>query len=252
VLVAGGVGVTPQALVPEVYLPERKGSLQVEMLATARRHGMVSYQLAPRFDDLLREIASGTPVIVLQNLGLGEGWHYAVAIGYDYEAGMLILRSGTNERAEMPFGVHELFWARSGYWAMTVSPPGRTPVTAQEERWVSALAAFERSAQPQAARTAYSAALERWPGSVPALVGLANAHHRLKELPQAEAALRRAEKLAPESVIVLNNLAQTLSDQGRDGEALPVIDRAAKLGGPFAATVQETRKSIQQKLDKKS
>jgi tetratricopeptide (TPR) repeat protein len=212
---------------------------------------MVSYQLAPRYGDLLREIGNGNPVIVLQNLGLSDGWHYAVAIGYDYSAGMLILRSGTNERAEMPFGVHELVWSRSGYWAMTVSPPDRMPVTAEEERWVSALAAFERSAQPQAARTAYSAALERWPGSVPALIGLANAQHKLKELPQAEATLRRAEKLAPESVIVLNNLAQTLSDQGRHAEALPVIERAVKLGGPFAATVEETKKSIQQKLENK-
>ena len=64
-----GVKVTPEELVPQVYLPERKGSLQVEMLAAARRHGMVSYQLAPRFEDVLREIAAGTPVVVLQNLG---------------------------------------------------------------------------------------------------------------------------------------------------------------------------------------
>ncbi|TMH63749.1 MAG: hypothetical protein E6H57_16700, partial [Betaproteobacteria bacterium] len=83
-LAASGVKVTPEELVPEVYLPERKGSLQIEMLAAARRHGMVSYQLAPRFGDLLREIAAGNPVIVLQNLGLRDGWHYAVAIGYDY------------------------------------------------------------------------------------------------------------------------------------------------------------------------
>src|SRR5690606_29566356 len=37
-LAATGVKVTPTELVPQVYLPERKGSLQVEMLAAARRH----------------------------------------------------------------------------------------------------------------------------------------------------------------------------------------------------------------------
>ena len=51
VMSAAGVKVTPEELVPEVYLPERKGSLQVEMLAAPRRHGLVSYQLAPRFED---------------------------------------------------------------------------------------------------------------------------------------------------------------------------------------------------------
>ncbi len=68
-LASFGVKVTPEQLVPQVYIPERKGSLQVEMLAAARRHGLVSYQIAPRFEDLLRELAAGHPVIVLQKLG---------------------------------------------------------------------------------------------------------------------------------------------------------------------------------------
>src|SRR6267143_388496 len=93
-LASFGVKVTPEDLVPQVYLPERKGSLQIEMMAAARRHGMVSYQLAPRFEDVLRELSAGNPVIVLQNLGFGGGWHYAVAVGYDYSYGDLILRSG--------------------------------------------------------------------------------------------------------------------------------------------------------------
>ena len=53
-LVSAGAQTTPEALVPQVYVPERKGSFQVEMLAAARRHGMVSYALAPKFEDLLR------------------------------------------------------------------------------------------------------------------------------------------------------------------------------------------------------
>src|SRR5256886_4625327 len=107
VLNESGVKVTPKDLVPEVYLPERKGSLQIEMLAAPRRHGLVSYQLAPRFSDLLTEIAAGNPVIVLQNLGLKESWHYAVAIGYDYDWGKLYLRSGETERQVMPFAISE-------------------------------------------------------------------------------------------------------------------------------------------------
>ena len=70
VLVGAGAKTSPEELVPQVYLPDRKGSLQVEMLAAARRHGMVSYALAPRFEDLLRELAAGNPVVVLQDLGL--------------------------------------------------------------------------------------------------------------------------------------------------------------------------------------
>lgn len=247
-LASFGVKVTPEDLVPQVYLPERKGSLQIEMLAAARRHGMVSYQLAPRFEDLLRELNAGNPVIVLQNLGLGDGWHYAVAVGYDYEEGKLILRSGTTERQVLAFTVHEMVWKRSGYWAMVALPPDRTPATANEQRWLGAIAAMERAGNPANARTAYTSFLKRWPDNVNAAVGLANTHYALGALKDAERVLREAVRREPDSVIALNNLAQTLSDLGRNQEALPFIERAAAAGGPFAAAVQQTRETIQKRL----
>ena len=245
VLVSAGVKTTPEALAPQVYLPERKGSLQVEMLAAARRHGMVSYALAPRFEDVLREVAAGTPVIVLQNLGLfSAGWHYAVAVGYDWGPGTLVLRSGTLERDVVPFAVHEVVWMRSGYWAMVAVPPERIPATAEEKSWLNAIAAFERAGDARGARVAYKTFLGRWPESVNAYVGLANTHHALGELEEAVTVLREATRRDPESVVVLNNLAQTLSDLGRNEEALPVIERASAAGGPFAAAVEKTRETI--------
>jgi hypothetical protein len=243
-----GVKVTPEELVPQVYLPERKGSLQIEMMAAARRHGLISYQVAPRFEAMMRELDAGNPVIVLQNLGLVDGWHYAVAVGYDYYSGELILRSGVTEREVMAFTVHEMVWRRSGYWAMVAVPPERIPATADEARWLAALAAFERSGDARKARTAYSNFLKRWPANVNAAVGLGNAHHALGELAEAERVLREAARRDPDSVIVLNNLAQTLSDEGRNEEALPLIERAAAAGGPFQAAVQQTRETIRKRL----
>jgi tetratricopeptide (TPR) repeat protein len=212
--------------------------------------GLVSYQLAPRLDDLLRELAAGTPVILLQNLGFSDGWHYAVAVGYDYARGEVILRSGVKEREVLPFTVNELVWKRSGYWAMVAMPPGRIPATADEQRWLSAIAALERTGNAVAARTAYSGFLKRWPDNVNAAIGLANAHHVLGALTEAEGVLRKAARRDPESVIILNNLAQTLSDQGRHAEALPLIERAAAAGGPFYAAVAETRATIRKRLGK--
>src|SRR5665647_2856054 len=55
-----GIAATPETLKPELYLPDRHGSLQVEMLAATRRHGAIAYQLAPELNDMLREIAAGT------------------------------------------------------------------------------------------------------------------------------------------------------------------------------------------------
>jgi hypothetical protein len=247
-MVAAGVKTTPDALVPEVYLPERKGSLQVEMLAAPRRHGLVSYQLPPTYAALIQEIANGTPVILLQNLGIKEGWHYAVAVGYDWDNGMLQLRSGLNERQELPFAMNEMAWKRSGYWAMVAVPPERIPASADEQRWLAAIAALERAGQPAPARTAYRTFLARWPANLNAAIGLANAHHGLGELREAESVLREAAKREPDSVVVLNNLAQVLADQGRYSEALPYVERASATGGPHADAVSQTRSSILQKL----
>ena len=249
-LADAGVKVMPHDLESQVYLPERKGALQIEMLAAARRYGLVSYELAPRLEDVLREIASGTPVIVLQNLGFFDGWHYAVAMGYDYDTGELILRSGRTEREVLPFTVNEMVWKRSGYWAMVAVPPERIPVTADETRWLSAVAALERvgTTGNTTARTAYASFLKRWPASVGAAVGLANTHYAHGGLGEAEAVLREAAGRAPGSVVVLNNLAQTLSDQGRDEEALPFIERAMAAGGPFGGTVRQTRETILKRI----
>ena len=243
-LASSGVAVTPEDLVSQVYIPARKGSLQIEMMAAARRRGLVSYELAPRFEDLLREIAAGTPVIVLQNLGLVDGWHYAVAVGYDYERGEIVLRSGETRRKVLPFAVHEAVWKRSGYWAMVAVPPERIPATAEAPRWLAAIAALERTGDAKGARAGYARFVERWPDSVVGALGLANAHHALGELKEAERVLREAARREPDSVIVLNNLAQTLADLGRHEEALPVIERAAAGGGPFAAAVAQTRQGI--------
>ena len=248
VLSHAGVKVTPPDLVPQVYLPARQGTLQVEMLAAARRNGLVSYQLAPTYPALLRELAAGTPVVVLQNLGLFSGWHYAVAIGYDFEPGELFLRSGETERKVMNFGVQEFFWRRGGYWSMVALPPGRIPATAEEERWLQAVIAFEKINPPAQNRTAYISFLQRWPENVTAAIGLANAHYALGELSAAEGVLREAARRDPSSVPVLNNLAQTLSDLGRNEEALSIIERAAAQGGRYAEEVGKTRETILQRI----
>ena len=69
-LVASGVDVTPESLAPEVFLPERRGSLALELVGAARRHGRLPYVLATTADEMVEELEAGRPVLVLQNLGV--------------------------------------------------------------------------------------------------------------------------------------------------------------------------------------
>lgn len=243
---AAGARVDPNDLVDQVYLPARQGSLQVEMLAAPRRHGLVGWQMPANYDALLREVAAGRPVLVLQDLGIWPftKWHYAVVVGFDYESGELYLRSGETKRRALPFTIFEVTWRRSGYWAMVVTPPGTIPATATEATYWPALLAFERAANPASSRHAWEAFLARWPGHVLASVALANRYYSARELPKAESVLRQAALRSPESAEVLNNLAQVLSDLGRHDEALAFIDRAAVLKGPFEAEVAATRADL--------
>jgi tetratricopeptide (TPR) repeat protein len=245
------VPVTADALVEQVYIPERKGSVQAEMLAAPRRYGMVSYALAPRFDDLLREIAAGTPVVVLQNYGFGpfDRWHYATAVGFNARSGSLVLRSGEWRRWWMPLGLFERTWRDSGYWAMVTVPPDRVPATADRKRYLEALVAFERTGNPRAAVTAYTRYLERWPDEAGASIGLANAYYALGDLGEVESVLRAALKKHPGSVPIINNLAQTLSDKGSNAEALELIERAPAADGPYGNAVRETRALIERRLE---
>ena len=253
-LVHFGVKITPEDLVGQVYLPARQGSLQVEMLAAPRRYGMVSYQLAPRLEDVLREVAAGIPVIVLQDYGIwpfSSLWHYAVIVGYDYSKGELALRSGEKQRLSLPFPVLEYTWKRSDYWAMVTVPPDRIPVTATESGYLAAIVAMERVGGPRATTMAYATFLRRWPDNLTARIGLANGHYALKEYKQAETVLREAAARHPDSVVVLNNLAQTLSDQGHHEEALALSERAIAQGGPYAAAARDTRELILQRIRRK-
>lgn len=241
-----GMTVTPDALTPEIYTPARHGSLQVEMLAGARRHGAIPYLLNPVLTDLLAEVAAGHPVVVLQNLGLSwyTKWHYAVVVGFDLAHDQMVLHSGLEARHLVPLATFERTWRRAGYWAIVVLPPGRLPKTAEETRYLQAVVPLERLERWSDAATAYRAAAVRWPDSLGAQLGLGNSRYALHDLAGAEQAYRAAVARHPDAAVAFNNLAQALADQGRWDDAEAAVNHALALGGPYADTYRATADEI--------
>ncbi|MFQ5757735.1 MAG: PA2778 family cysteine peptidase [Acidiferrobacterales bacterium] len=246
ILASAGTAVTPAALAPQVFLPARRGSLQLELMAAARRHGHVPYVLEPRLVHMLQEVQAGNPVLVLQNLALSWNpyWHYAVVIGFDLPARQVILRSGRLERHVMALAVFERTWRRGAYWAMVSPPPGTLPATADERRYVEALSAFERVGSARAAAESYTLALERWPDSFVAWIGLGNSRYQRGDLRGAEAAYREAIRQHPDQGAAYNNLAHVLAEQSRLGEAEEAARLAVRLGGALRASAEETLQAI--------
>jgi tetratricopeptide (TPR) repeat protein len=229
-LAASGLDVVPGDLIPKVYLPGRKGSLQVELLAATRTSGRLPYLLDPTLAALADELQAGRPVIVLQNLGVSmiPRWHYAVIVGVDGTNDTVVLRSGTEERRLTPMDLFLRTWKRGDFWAMTVLRPGELPTNVDRRRYLAAAADLEQVGMLSAATSAWRAALQQWPDDAVARFGLGNTLLSLDQPVEAERVYRELIAARPELVAARNNLAMALYGQGHYEDAMFEVDTALK------------------------
>ena len=226
-----GVEVTPDEIARRVYIPELQGSLQVEIAAATRHYGLLAVQLDGQLESLLRELAAGNPVFLLQNLALESfpQWHYEILVGYDLTQRHMILRSGVNRRITRSFALFEKTWQRAGHWALVVVNPDTLPPTASAQAYLAAVVEMEQVGGLESARQGYATALRRWPDNLLALGGLGNSAYALGDFAAAESAFRAALAIAPDQAGLWNNLAYALARQGRREASLEAIRQALVL-----------------------
>ncbi|TVS09851.1 MAG: bacteriocin-processing peptidase family protein [Gammaproteobacteria bacterium] len=245
VLASSGVTVSPDALVDQVWLPGRHGSLQLEMVATTRSHGRVAYVLPPTLDAVVAELAQDRPVLVLQNLGTPRWpvWHFAVVIGFDPDRGRILLRSGTTERLDMSLRAFMLSWRMAESWALVPLTPGDLPAATDRQRYLAALADLERSGHFTAAAAGYRAWLEARPNDAVALFGMANSLAAAGESAAAEHTYRRLLEQRPGDAAASNNLARLLLARGCRRDAQDVLERVpASAPAPLQEALDATRR----------
>lgn len=230
-LVQRGVRTTPEALLPSVYLPGRKGSLKVELVAAARQQGQLVYPLRPRLEAVLAQIAAGNPVLVMQNLGLDwyPQWHFAVVVGYDRSRQKLVLRSATHKRWTTDFTAFDRTWARAERWAVLTLPPDRLPAEPQLGAWLQAASDLEQTAQHAAAATAYRTAIAHWPDEALPGFALANLHYAQGDRVAAEMALRSSLDRRGDFAAGWFNLSELLNERGCVAQAQAARSCAQRL-----------------------
>lgn len=240
-----GVETTPEALSSQIYIPARRGSLQIEMTTAARRHEMLAYPLAPQLLDLFTEVAAGNPVLVLQNLSFKwyPRWHYAVVIGYDTKKGEIILRSGKTRRWVTPFKVFERTWLRADFWALVIVPVGEIPKTAAPAPYLKAAYAFEETGHPALARKAYQSGSRRWPDSAATWMAQGNMAYHHQAWSEAINAFTNASRLEPESITSWNNLAYALQAEGCAAEANTALQCALTIS-PADINLQDSLRDL--------
>ncbi len=169
-------------------------------------------------------------------------------IGYDLQNETITLHSGLEAEHRIPLSTFEHTWARAGFWAMLVLPPGKLPATAEETRFIKAVAILENARQPQAAITAYETALISWPDSLAARMGIGNSYYALRQLDKAEQAFYLATTEHPDAAAAFNNLAQVYLEQHRLFEARDAIQQAIEIDGE-ALVYRETEAAIRKKIN---
>ncbi|MEO6079041.1 MAG: PA2778 family cysteine peptidase [Steroidobacteraceae bacterium] len=250
---ASQISVTPAELAPQVYLPGRRGSLQIEMQAAPRQFGRISYQIKPELAAILKELDAGRPVLVLHNYGLPfwPRWHYAVVVGYDGSRNRILLRSGKVRRQQLSAANFMRAWDNADRWGLVLLRPGELPESADKDRYLQAAAAFERVATPADTLLAFEAGTRFWPEEPVPWIGVGTANYLKGDLQRAAGNYRKALQLDSSQTAARNNLAMTLLDLGCPHAARSEMERivTTNLSEGLAENIADTRRQIEAKSD---
>lgn len=246
VLGASGVSVAPESLASQVYLPGRRGSLQVELLGATRRAGRIPYPLAKAPEALFAELQAGRPVLVLQNLLTRSvpKWHYAVVVGADAQRNRVRLNSGGKRGVEMSAPKFMRTWDWGGRWAMVALKPGELPADAEPAAFLTAAADFEAVAGASAATPAYEVARRRWPDEPRVFLALGNQAYAAGDRRAAAGLFRDGLARTPGDPVLSNNYASAMGELGCRQQALGALDAANDAGSSWRNQLAQTRAEV--------
>lgn len=228
-----------------LLLPERKGTLQLDLVSTTRQTELIPYVLEGNASALFYELDAGNPVIVLVNLGLSwiPQWHYAVVKGYDWKEKTFYWHSGTNKNEAIPFSKFKFKHTYSDYWMLVPVPKNRIPVSAEPENFLRALIDFERVHGYRKTLSAYAQAHQHWPGIPSITIAYANALYQSEMYHKARTLYRDALGQS-NSVIAMNNLALAELHLGDSEKAEEIILKALESETMHKAALEDTLKEI--------
>jgi hypothetical protein len=109
-----------------IYLPSARGVLNLELEFEARRRGFRTQAFQGTLERAKAELRQERPVIVFQDLGRGPVSipHFAVLLGYDDRAEVVVLHSGTTAYHVMSYAEFRRTWETRRAWSLLVTPPG--------------------------------------------------------------------------------------------------------------------------------
>jgi tetratricopeptide (TPR) repeat protein len=243
VLTLSGHPTTPDSLIHEVWLPDRRGALTVELQAAARSRGVLVYPITDS-EALLAELDAGRPLVVLQNLGSARWprWHFAVVTGYTDNGRHMLLHSDTRPFLRMGWNRFIRTWGRADFSAFVLLPDNTLPAHSNANTLAQALDALAHS-HGQTPLGYWQLAARRHHDSAIVHLGLGNAYYHSEQKTLAVRSYQRAIQRDARMAGAWNNLAHTLNQLGCSNAARKAIDQALELS-PGHPVYQQTSAGI--------
>lgn len=245
-----GKNISVQQVADEVYTAGKKGSLQMDLIGSSRRQGLVAIPIQG-MNALLQEVAAGHPVIILENLAFSwfPRWHYALVTGYDLKVPEVIMHSGADRSKHWSMRKFERSWVYGNYWGLVVLPLTKLAASADDLAHATAAAALEQLGKNAEAEIVYANILKKWPASLPALIGMGNTTFARGDFAAATAFLRVATQRFKNSAVAWHNRAIAEGAARRKSAARSSAQKAIRLAEPDTQSFY--RESLKEYLPKK-
>ncbi|MFY0667910.1 MAG: PA2778 family cysteine peptidase [Alteromonas stellipolaris] len=222
-----GHSVSANDLAPQIFIPDKEGSLQLEMIAATRQYDFLPYTERGTLTKLMQLVSSDIPVIVFQNLSIQllPQWHYAVVTGFDLTTRTITLHTGVTPNHMMSFELFEKTWGRGNYWLLAPVPLNKTSGSMNPFTYVSAAYDMLEVGKGEQAAAFLQTATKQWPNQWLAYFLLGN--YYLEEQPEkAVEWFEQGYQVGQNQAAYMNNYAYALARSDNLTRALTVINEA--------------------------
>tara|TARA_R110002050_G_scaffold191458_4_gene326230 strand:- start:2909 stop:3850 length:942 start_codon:yes stop_codon:yes gene_type:complete len=244
-----GLKLSPEKIAPQLFIPKREGSLQLEMIAATRQQGLLAYSEKGSIKQLLTLVQNDIPVVVLQNLRLSwyPMWHYAVVKGYDLTTQKLIMHTGHIENRHVDLSVFERTWQRANFWFLVALKPGQKLTQLDPFSYVSSAQDLIIVKQISAGIAHLKYATTQWPNYWLSYFLLGNyflqSTEQVENIKKAIDWFERGYIHSKQQSLYLNNYAYALYKDNQLVKAKEIILEAEKLS-PKNEDIQATKNEI--------
>lgn len=122
-----GRHVTPEEIAQEIYRPQMKGTLSLDLWRYAKTQDLQASVQQGSWEFLEMQVGRERPVIAFLNFGFREVplGHFLVVVGVDPDDKNVIAYSGVDKNQRIPFDRFKAAWEKTNYWSLLIEPkPG--------------------------------------------------------------------------------------------------------------------------------